>query len=92
MPYVRHSMFGTQIDPLTDCVNREIRASASTIPTARLVALDTWTCPSPSACRKDASDGSRLRYDGLHFKDQGAEDASRWILDQVFVPPAAQTT
>ena len=86
IPYVRHQLFGTQLDGPVECMNRVITASVGAHPTARLVPFDSWVCSSRSSCRQQASDGSKLRYDGLHFRDRGADDADRWLVSQMFEP------
>jgi peptidoglycan/LPS O-acetylase OafA/YrhL len=91
VPYVRHPLFGTQADPGVECMNRTIRAVAGANAHARVLAFDQWVCSGRTACRQAASDGSKLRYDGLHFRDQGAEDADRWLLAQVFTPTAGSS-
>ena len=84
LPYVRHQLFGTQLDGPVECMNRVITASVAANRSARLVRLDSWVCSSRGSCRQQASDGSKLRYDGLHFHDRGADDADHWLVDQVF--------
>ena len=84
LPYVRHSLFGTQLDDPVDCMNRVITSVVSASAAARLVRFDSWVCPSRTTCRQQASDGTKLRYDGLHFRDQGANDADTWLVNQVF--------
>jgi hypothetical protein len=85
MPYVRHQLFGTQLDAPVECMNRVITSVVTANPSARLIPLDTWVCTGRTACRQQASDGSKLRYDGLHFRQQGAEDADRWLMNQIFL-------
>jgi peptidoglycan/LPS O-acetylase OafA/YrhL len=86
MPYVRHSLFGTQLDDPVDCMNRVITASVDASASGRLVRFDSWVCSSRTNCRQQASDGTKLRYDNLHFRDQGATDADTWLVNQIFTP------
>jgi hypothetical protein len=84
MPYVRHQLFGTQLDGPVDCINEVMRTAVAANRSARLLTFDTWVCTSRTSCRQQASDGTKLRYDGLHFRDRGAADANQWLTQQIF--------
>ena len=63
-------------DQRVDCLNaiyhREAeRAGASILP------LAAWTCRSADDCIEEV-DGVQLRYDGIHFQDEGADVAASW--------------
>lgn len=47
--------------------------------------LETAVCPEPGACRRFDGD-VHLRPDGMHFEDEGARWAARWILDRIQLP------
>ncbi len=50
----------------------------------RLLRLDDLVCPPPDGgCREHDA----LRYDGIHFTDEGARTVLPWILERVFVLP-----
>ena len=81
---MRHQLFGTQLDGPVECINRAITASVAANRSARLVRLDSWVCSSRARAASRRPTGPKLRYDGLHFRDRGADDADHWLVDQVF--------
>jgi peptidoglycan/LPS O-acetylase OafA/YrhL len=76
------------INPLFDCVRPVMRDAVAANPHARLIPLDTWVCPTPQTCRDDEN-GSKLRFDGVHYIGPGASAANQWIQSQIVEPPAA---
>jgi len=70
-----------------DCVNR-VRRTVVRATDARLVDLGSWRFPSgPKSCRV-TQNGVVLRPDGLHFRDEGARIAARWILQEARRKPS----
>lgn len=58
---------------LNEVYHREVDALGAT-----LMPLLEWTCADgPEACI-DEVDGVKLRADGIHFRDEGAEIAASW--------------
>jgi len=83
-PYNR---FGDVVDPENDaevdCLNKALADVADADPNAVLVPLNDWLCPARDACVSEL-DGVTLRPDGLHFRDDGAVAAARWIHGQLY--------
>ena len=53
----------------------------------RLLRLDQFLCPGrPDGLPRARSTASQLRYDGIHFSEQGAAVVLPWILDRLFHP------
>jgi peptidoglycan/LPS O-acetylase OafA/YrhL len=85
-PY-SNNPFQQNSDGNTDCRNAIIKEAVEREPNARLVDLAKWMCRDNGDC--DLQDQEfKLREDGLHFKDEGAEFTSRWLVPQILdVPP-----
>jgi len=83
-PYNR---FGFVVDEANDrevdCMNAVLRDVAEADPQAVLLPINEWVCPTKDSCRAE-QDGVVLREDGLHFRHEGAEIASRWIFDELY--------
>ena len=76
-PYLWLPVTQPDADERVDCLNaiyhRESRrAGASILPVA------DWTCRSADDCVEEV-DGVELRSDGIHFQDEGADVAARWV-------------
>lgn len=83
----RFPFLPNDIDARTDCVNRVYREAAAARPDkARILALDDWTCPPPGQECVDEIGGAKLREDGIHYRDAGADAAARWAAGQIFTP------
>ena len=66
-----------------DWFNERLRALAERHPGDVVVlSINDQVCPGGKAV--DKLDGVRLRYDGVHWTEQGAPQAWGWILPQVF--------
>jgi hypothetical protein len=85
-PYTNNP-FQKNADADTDCRNALIEEAVGKESNARLIDLAAWMCRDNGDC--DLQDQEyRLREDGLHFKDEGAEFAGRWLMPQILeVPP-----
>jgi hypothetical protein len=73
-------------DAGVDCLNEELSRVAVTRQ-VHLLDLNAWMCPKGS-CR-DVEHGVVLRPDGLHFANDGAGMALRWLYTQIFGPGGA---
>jgi peptidoglycan/LPS O-acetylase OafA/YrhL len=81
---------GSDADRRVDCLNeiyhREVDALGAT-----LLPLLEWTCPDgPDGC-VDEIDGVKLRYDGIHFQDEGADIAATWVAPRLRAIASAGT-
>ena len=84
-----HRVYGEvgDMDRMTDCMSQTFTAAvARHADRASLLRLDLLVCPTPSTCDSAEVDGQRLRFDGLHFRDQAALSVGSWLLDQVVQP------
>ena len=73
------------VDDETECVNRWSAEAVAELPEAVLLPVADWVCPDQADRRCIGEvDGVTLRPDGLHFRDEGATVATRWIVDQLF--------
>jgi peptidoglycan/LPS O-acetylase OafA/YrhL/lysophospholipase L1-like esterase len=63
------------------CLNDIYRSIADERDDVDLVDLAAYVCPSPTEC-KDSIDGTNLREDTVHFRDDAAELIARWLVPQ----------
>ena len=66
-----------RVDCLNAIYHREAEESG-----AQLIGLGAWTCRDPRHCVEEI-DGEVLRYDGIHFRDAGADIAAEWVLSEI---------
>lgn len=52
----------------------------------RLLRVDQYVCPTDPRSCPDEVDGVALRYDGIHFSENGAAHVIPWIHDRLFRP------
>lgn len=64
-----------------DCLNEVYRDQAAAAG-ARVLPLNAWLCDDASRCLLE-SGGVTLRRDGIHFRDEGAVLAARWVLPEI---------
>jgi peptidoglycan/LPS O-acetylase OafA/YrhL len=50
---------------------------------AELVELGEFLCPAADTCSQRLETGEPIRYDGLHFSEEGAEVVARWLIPQL---------
>jgi peptidoglycan/LPS O-acetylase OafA/YrhL len=48
-----------------------------------LLPLGSWLCPDGEHCMHDLATGGLVRYDGVHFTDDGAIAAAQWLGPQL---------
>lgn len=48
-----------------------------------LLPLADWLCPDGESCVRDLASGALVRYDGVHFTDDGAVAAAQWLGPQL---------
>ncbi|HRW39888.1 MAG TPA: acyltransferase family protein, partial [Aquihabitans sp.] len=83
-PYNRFGdVIDEQNDREVDCMNAVLREVVDAGPSAVLLPINEWVCPTKDACRRK-QDGIVLREDGLHFRSAGGEIAVRWMLDELY--------
>lgn len=83
-PYNRFGdVVDDQNDREVDCMNAVLREVADADPSAVLLPINEWVCPTKDACRAE-QDGVVLREDGLHFRGEGAELAAGWMFDELY--------
>lgn len=83
-PYNRFGdVIDAQNDREVDCMNEVLREVVDADPSAVLLPINEWVCPAKDACRKE-QDGVVLREDGLHFRGEGGELATRWMLEELY--------
>jgi peptidoglycan/LPS O-acetylase OafA/YrhL len=63
------------------CNNEVIEAVAAEHPRAAFVDLAGYVCP-PEGCQVEI-DGVKLRGDGVHYRNEGAETIARWLVPRV---------
>ncbi|GIU83423.1 MAG: membrane protein [Acidimicrobiales bacterium] len=67
----------------TDHINELFRSVASEKPEmVKIVDLGDFLCPG-GQCVERLSDGTPVRFDGLHFSDEGAEVVAEWLADRL---------
>jgi peptidoglycan/LPS O-acetylase OafA/YrhL len=72
----------SKLDPLTDCMNRDIDGVVRTHPKSRELPIDKFICPGRDDC-VEFKDGVNLREDGIHYTGDGAVYMSRWVTAQM---------
>jgi hypothetical protein len=50
---------------------------------SHLVDLGGFLCPGDDVCIQRLDDGSEVRYDGLHFSEEGAEVVAGWLAGEI---------
>jgi hypothetical protein len=50
---------------------------------ATIVDLEGFLCPGDEVCIQRLDDGSPVRYDGLHFSEEGAEVVADWLSEEL---------
>jgi peptidoglycan/LPS O-acetylase OafA/YrhL len=80
-PYTNNA-FQKNADSDTDCRNALIEEAVRKVSNARLIDLAAWMCRDNGDCDLQDQD-YKLREDGLHFKDEGAVYAGRWLMPQI---------
>lgn len=78
VPYVDNGEDHDENRRRTACVNDTIRSVVARRPSAELVDLNAFVCPSRE-CRVGES-GAPLRPDGTHFSGPGATPVAEWLL------------
>jgi peptidoglycan/LPS O-acetylase OafA/YrhL len=82
-----YNRFGDVVDEQNDrevaCMNAALAEVADADPQAVLLPLGDWVCPARDECRRE-QDGVALREDGVHFRGEGAEVATRWIIGELY--------
>ncbi|MEZ5217993.1 MAG: hypothetical protein R2705_04265 [Ilumatobacteraceae bacterium] len=68
-----------------DCYRSVYEQVATDHPSfTRLLRVDRFVCPDgPHGCTGEL-DGVQLRYDGIHFNDDGAARVIPWILERIY--------
>lgn len=74
---------------LVDCFNDMQREAAAKVPGIALLDLQHQLC-TDGACALVSNDAP-IRPDGVHFDGRGAEEISRWVLEQLLGSQRAQS-
>ena len=64
------------------CIKPVIRSLAQKAG-AGYIDLASYTCTDPKVC-SDIGDDGKLRPDGIHYRDEGAQKVARWLVPKVF--------
>ncbi len=86
LPYGLGPWGGDDFRAEVDCINADITKSASAVPGVKVLDLNARLCPK-GVCERE-SNGAQIRPDGAHYDMKGANELSRWILDQLLKDPA----
>ncbi len=67
---------------------RQVYAALATehFDSVRLLRLDSFICPDGPVDCEAVVDGTALRYDGIHYSDDGAAVVVPWLLDRIVDP------
>jgi peptidoglycan/LPS O-acetylase OafA/YrhL len=71
-------------DRSADCLADVTAQVAAEMDGVVYVPLGEWVCPTAGGCIIEDPDGIVLRPDGLHFQQDGADAAARWLLTALF--------
>jgi peptidoglycan/LPS O-acetylase OafA/YrhL/lysophospholipase L1-like esterase len=68
----------------TDHLNDLFKEAAEQRPNqVELVDLGGFVCPDPDVCIQRLDDGSPVRFDGLHFSEEGAQVVADWLTPRL---------
>jgi len=74
----------------TEHLNELFEQAAADNPDAVLLPFGSWLCPEEHGCLQDLAGGEPTREDGVHFTDEGALTAARWLAPQLRAVALAQ--